>query len=205
MLKMLRSINKDLTELFLVLLTGAFAGSIFTLAYIKFLKKGDVTFADIGGMLSGAGTVGLLVLACFTARSWKEQIIESAKRDSLEQFYVAGTKAFWTMMLFLRKLEDIEYAKRQGNHHSTMIQDQTREKNSQACAEYTHAVAKLDLSWEVGEFTGILPIDVVNLFNKIEELHKKETFTISFTESKKLITGFQKEFHNKYNSIKKHL
>ncbi|MEL0623839.1 hypothetical protein V6238_12125 [Marinomonas arenicola] len=201
---MLKNINKDLTGLFLVLLTGAFVGSIFTLAYIKSSGTSKITFSDIGGMMAGAGTIGLLILACFTAKSWKEQIIESAKRESLEQFYVAGTKIFWTMMVFLRKLEDIEYSKRQGNQ-SNKLQDQIREKNSEACAEYGHAIAKLEMSWDIYDFKKISPTDVVNLFNKIEKSHKKEDFNISFEESKKTITDFYKEFQNKYNSIRNHL
>jgi hypothetical protein len=70
-------------EFFLLLLTGMLAGSIFTLAYVKFWGKGDVTFADIGGMLAGAGTIGLLVVAIKTANAWKRQSIQQTKIDSL--------------------------------------------------------------------------------------------------------------------------
>ena len=204
MLSSLRNSLKDQIQFSLTLFTGLFAGSILTLVYIKLWEKGDVTFSDIGGMFAGAGTIGLLILAFFTANSWKKQIIESAKRDSLEKFYEVGTKTVWTMMFFLRTLEDIEYAKHQGNH-SAVLQDQTRDKNSEACVEYAHGVAKLDLSWELDEFSGLLPIDVINLFIKIEELHTTENFATSFIKSKQFISDFQKKFDDKYNSIKKRL
>lgn len=81
MLKHIKKIYSDLTEFFLVLLTGLFAGSIFTLAYIKYRDTSKVTFADIGGMLAGAGTIGLFALAFLTINSWHKQNKISLKQS----------------------------------------------------------------------------------------------------------------------------
>jgi hypothetical protein len=85
---------KDQVEFFLVLLTGMFVGSILTLAYVKYDIKTSISFADIGGMLAGAGTAGLLVLAWFTADSWKKQQKHSNKYKRLDEFYDQCFNAF---------------------------------------------------------------------------------------------------------------
>jgi uncharacterized membrane-anchored protein YhcB (DUF1043 family) len=87
MFKHIKKIYSDLTEFFLVLLTGLFAGSIFTLAYVKYNVKTTLSFADIGGMLAGIGTIGLLVLAWFTADSWKRQQDIANKYRRLDEFH----------------------------------------------------------------------------------------------------------------------
>ncbi|WCN13145.1 hypothetical protein GV054_09070 [Marinomonas mediterranea] len=87
MLKFIKQTYNDLTEFFLLLFTGVFAGSIFTLAYIKFWQEGDVTFADIGGMLAGVGTIGLLSVAIKTTNAWKNQSYHEQKINSLDDFY----------------------------------------------------------------------------------------------------------------------
>ncbi|WP_100637256.1 hypothetical protein [Marinomonas sp. ef1] len=78
---------KDQVEFVGAILTGAFSGSIFTLAYVKFWKEGDVTFADIGGMLAGVGTVGLLFVAWRTADNWKKQQSDSNRHQKLDAFF----------------------------------------------------------------------------------------------------------------------
>ncbi|UTW01212.1 hypothetical protein KDW99_08830 [Marinomonas rhizomae] len=83
---------KDQVEFFLVLLTGVFVGSIFTLAYIKYWDTSKVTFADIGGMLAGVGTIGLLILACITVNSWKNQLLYQEKRKLVSDWYVEALK-----------------------------------------------------------------------------------------------------------------
>lgn len=77
---------KDQVEFVGAILTGVFVGSIFTLAYIKYWDTSKVTFADIGGMLAGAGTIGLLALA-FRARTvWMDQIKAQDKSESIKQY-----------------------------------------------------------------------------------------------------------------------
>ena len=77
---------KDQIEFVGAILTGVFAGSIFTLAYIKYDVKTTLSIADIGGMLAGAGTIGLLALA-FKARTvWMDQIKAQDKSDSIKQY-----------------------------------------------------------------------------------------------------------------------
>ncbi|GAA0834844.1 hypothetical protein GCM10009112_25620 [Marinomonas arenicola] len=70
----IKNAARDQVEFFLALLTGVFVGSIFTLVYIKFWEQGEVTFADIGGMLAGTGTIGLLLLAFNAGKEWKNQL-----------------------------------------------------------------------------------------------------------------------------------
>ena len=74
---------KDQVEFFLVLLTGVFAGSVFTLAYVRFWEKGDATFADIGGVLAGTATVGLLCLALKAKDEWHTQNKISLKQSAM--------------------------------------------------------------------------------------------------------------------------
>jgi hypothetical protein len=81
---------KDQVEFLLVLLTGVFAGSIFTLVYIKYNVKTTLSFADIGGMLASISTLGLLYVAWRTADNWKVQHRESELRkilNNLSQSY----------------------------------------------------------------------------------------------------------------------
>ncbi|RBO82671.1 hypothetical protein [Marinomonas aquiplantarum] len=84
MLKLIKQIYSDLTEFFLLLFTGVFAGSIFTLAYLKTWQEGDVTFADIGGMLAGAATLGLFLAGL----SWKKQISYQNNLKALSDWYI---------------------------------------------------------------------------------------------------------------------
>lgn len=85
---------KDQVEFVGAILTGVFAGSIFTLAYIKYWDTSKVTFADIGGMLAGSATVGLLIIAWRTADSWKIQRRDSELKEllnSLQSLYFETT------------------------------------------------------------------------------------------------------------------
>ena len=95
---------KDQVEFVGAILTGVFAGSIFTLAYVKFWEDGDVTFADIGGMLAGTGTVGLLLLAWRTIDNWKIQNEEKEMRDSLDEFYRATSAGYFTLTKYQNAL-----------------------------------------------------------------------------------------------------
>lgn len=111
MLKLIKQTYSDLTEFFLVLLTGVFVGSIFTLAYIKFWEKGDATFADIGGMLAGTGTIGLLVLALYTANNWKEQQNLVNKYKRLDEFFDQYLESFHKVIEFSNSLSICEKLK----------------------------------------------------------------------------------------------
>jgi hypothetical protein len=67
-----------------------FAGSIFTLAYVKYNVKTTLSFADIGGILASISTLGLLYVAWRTADNWKVQHRESELRkilNNLSQSY----------------------------------------------------------------------------------------------------------------------
>tara|TARA_R110001599_G_scaffold107435_2_gene269739 strand:+ start:6511 stop:7128 length:618 start_codon:yes stop_codon:yes gene_type:complete len=78
---------KDQVEFFLVLLTGVFTGSIFTLAYVKYDVKTTLSFADIGGMLAGVGTIGLLYAAAVAAGTWKKQLQMQQRKDVVEKYF----------------------------------------------------------------------------------------------------------------------
>jgi len=75
---------KDQVEFVGAILTGVFAGSIFTLAYVKYDVENTLSFADIGGMLAGVGTIGLFVVAIKTADTWKEQNKTTLKINTLK-------------------------------------------------------------------------------------------------------------------------
>jgi hypothetical protein len=99
----LKNAAKDQVEFFLVLLTGVFAGSIFTLAYIKFWEKGDATFADIGGMLAGIGTVGLLYIAIKARNEWKKQFLVQQTTHAIDEYFRAYRN-------ILKSIGEIAYA-----------------------------------------------------------------------------------------------
>lgn len=82
----LKKAAKDQVEFFLVLLTGLFAGSIFTLAYVKYDVKTTLSFADVGGMFAGAGTAGLLFVAIKTASSWKKQLKAENQINAIKEY-----------------------------------------------------------------------------------------------------------------------
>jgi hypothetical protein len=83
----LKNAAKDQVEFFLVLLTGVFVGSIFTLAYVKYDVKTTLSFADIGGMLAGVGTIGLLYAAAVAAGTWKKQLQMQQRKDVVEKYF----------------------------------------------------------------------------------------------------------------------
>jgi type II secretory pathway pseudopilin PulG len=80
---------KDQVEFFLVLLTGLFVGSIFTLAYIKYWDTSKVTFADIGGMLAGVGTIGLLLVAFNARKEWQKQLLAQQTSKAIDNYFLA--------------------------------------------------------------------------------------------------------------------
>jgi hypothetical protein len=94
---------KDQVEFLLVLLTGVFAGSIFTLAYVKFWGKGDVTFSDISGMLAGIGTVGLFYIAIKARNEWKKQFLVQQTTHPIDEYFRAYRN-------ILKSIGEIAYA-----------------------------------------------------------------------------------------------
>jgi hypothetical protein len=95
---------KDQVEFFLVLLTGLFSGSIFTLAYVKFWEEGDVTFSDIGGMLAGVSTLGLFVIAVKTAKTWKKQNLHQLKLEFANELSAVVIKYFSAVSSIVQEL-----------------------------------------------------------------------------------------------------
>jgi hypothetical protein len=178
---------KDQVEFFLVLLTGVFAGSIFTLAYINTSK---VTFADIGGMLAGAGTVGLLCVAIKTARSWREQLHESAKRDSLDKFYETSLQVQNSLIQLIVALKgakessikspgtELEDTKHRNLEITRLEQMKTR--------QIQHLAAmRLFVHWNGLEIKGATPVDFIEYADQIEllftEHSPEEGFRIAIT------------------------
>jgi ATP-dependent Lon protease len=94
MISSLKNSLKDQIQFSLILFTGLFAGSIFTLINIKLWEQGDVTFADIGGMLAGVGTIGLLWTAIAATDGWKKQQKLANKYKRLDEYYDQCTDAF---------------------------------------------------------------------------------------------------------------
>lgn len=89
MLKLIKQIYSDLTEFFLLLLTGVSIGSIFTLAYIKYDVKTSISFADIGGMLAGMAGLGLLYVAIKARNEWKKQFHVQQTTHAIDEYFRA--------------------------------------------------------------------------------------------------------------------
>ncbi|MGO2356503.1 MAG: hypothetical protein ACTH58_17430 [Marinomonas foliarum] len=166
---------KDQVEFVGAILTGVFVGSIFTLAYVKFWKEGDVTFADIGGMLAGTGTVGLLFVAIKTARSWREQLHESDKRESLNKFYETSLQVQNSLIQLIVALKgakessikspgtELEAIKHR--HLETTRLEQIKTRHTQYLA-----AARLLVHWNGLEIKGATPVDFIKYADQIELL-----------------------------------
>jgi hypothetical protein len=195
---------KDQVEFFLVLLTGVFAGSIFTLAYIKYWDTSKVTFADIGGMLAGAGTVGLLCIAIKTARSWREQLHESDKRDSLNKFYESSLQVQNSLIQLIvalkgakessiksprTELEDIKH-----RHLETTRLEQIKTRQIQYLA-----AARLLVHWNGLEIKGATPVDFIKYADQIELLFTEHSPEEGFRKAITVISDLEKVLLHAYS------
>ena len=111
MSKMLKHAAKDTTGFILILITGACIGAAFTAAHLKYDIKTSISFADIGGMLAGLGTVGLLLLAWRTIYSWREQNEEQEMRESLNEFYISASSAYLSLLNYKNHLSQTNFEK----------------------------------------------------------------------------------------------
>lgn len=71
----------------LLIITGFAIGLLVAAIYFIPNYTNTLTFADIGGMLAGIGTIGLLAVAIRTANAWKKQSHHEQRINSLEDFY----------------------------------------------------------------------------------------------------------------------
>jgi len=204
MLKHIKKIYSDLTEFFLALLTGLFTGSIFTLAYIKYWDTSKVTFADIGGMLAGAGTVGLLCVAIKTARSWREQLHESAKRDSLDKFYETSSQVQNSLIQLIvalkgakessirspgTELEDVKH-----HHLKTTRLEQIKTRQIQHIA-----AMRLFVHWNGLEIKGATPVDFIKYADQIELLFTEHSPEEGFEKAIAAILDLEKLLLHTYS------
>jgi hypothetical protein len=83
MLKKIEALLNHSVVALLLIITGVAIGLLVAAIYFIPSYTDTLTVADIGGMLAGVGTIGLLVVAIKTANAWKRQSIQQTKIDSL--------------------------------------------------------------------------------------------------------------------------
>lgn len=103
MQKKLEALLTHSITVLLLIITGFVTGLL--TAAIHFIPKYSttLTFADIGGMLAGIGTIGLLVVAILSINSWKHQVIYQENRKSLSDWYIEAIRFNRFMKLNLAK------------------------------------------------------------------------------------------------------
>lgn len=211
MLKHIKQIYSDLTEFFLVLFTGVFVGSIFTLVYIKFWGKGNVTFADIGGMLAGIGTIGLLILAWGTTNNWKKVQSYTNKYKLLAEFYDQCFNTFNNLESWHKSREAFDNFKSpynqddSGNKENmkqlTNIMNITRDFMIQSFEKYLKSenqfkknIIKLDTAFKRPDITK----EILTLFH---EYSSDQVESMPSHKLDKVKDRYHKIYNNLYNSI----
>lgn len=87
MLKKIEALLTHSATALLLIIIGFVIGLLVATMYFIPNYTNTLTFADIGGMLAGVGTIGLLVVAIKTTNAWKNQSYHEQKINSLEDFY----------------------------------------------------------------------------------------------------------------------
>lgn len=79
------------TFYYLLLIVSSFSICVFAgaLYYIRKYPM-ELSFSDIGAMLAGIGTIGLLFVAWRTSKTWVENLNEVDRRNFLEQWFRAS-------------------------------------------------------------------------------------------------------------------
>jgi hypothetical protein len=174
---------KDQVEFFLVLLTGVFAGSIFTLAYVKYDVKTSISFADIGGMLAGVSTAGLLYVAIRTAKNWRTQLQETAKRESNDQLYEVSLQASSMLSKFADCYSNAraiaEDNKAHGSNSEREMHTKLKALDSkliEISLKYQTAKSKLEAHWADRDITEITSVDFILCYEKIKVILNRDHF-----------------------------
>ncbi|WP_417560546.1 hypothetical protein [Marinomonas sp.] len=90
MLKKIQTLLTHSITVLLVSVAGFAIGLLIAAMYsVPKVPMISMSFADIGGMLAGLASIGLLALAILTAKSWQDQINYKLKQDTLINLYVA--------------------------------------------------------------------------------------------------------------------
>lgn len=85
-------------------ITGFSVGLLSAAIYFIPNYPNVLTFADIGGMLAGGGTMGLLALAVCTIGSWKKGILYQECRQALSDWYIEALSYNCSMSEVAQKL-----------------------------------------------------------------------------------------------------
>jgi hypothetical protein len=85
-------------------ITGFSIGLLSAVIYFIPNYPNVLTFADIGGMLAGGGTMGLLALAVCTIGSWKKGILYQECRQALSDWYIEALSYNCSMSEVAQKL-----------------------------------------------------------------------------------------------------
>lgn len=81
---MIKQYIKDLTGFLLILVVGAIIGWLTTLTIQQAPR--NISWSDIGGMLAGLSSTGLLVIALATLKSWQKQIKHQDFIHTVEEY-----------------------------------------------------------------------------------------------------------------------
>ena len=184
---------KDQVEFVGAILTGVFAGSIFTLAYKKSILCWD--YSAIGAMLAGPGTIGLLYIASKTANSWREQLNEAAKRESLDQFYETSLLSHWSLIQHIKELKEFK------EENITTLRIRIKENNQrkiETTAKHNVATSKLKVHWNGLVIQGTTPMDLINLYKEFDSLFSQNTTNEANEQALNLCIEFQQKFTDAY-------
>ncbi|AWY01721.1 hypothetical protein A8139_18465 [Marinomonas primoryensis] len=126
MRKTLKTAVKDLIDISLILFTGFTTGIVVTLVYLKGYSS-KPSFSDIGGMLAGIGSLGLLIIALRTLHQWKFQNQTTLKQDTLRQLHSSLSSYYDLCIMYgieYNKLSKIKTAnsEKQSNSNDTATQ-----------------------------------------------------------------------------------
>ncbi len=195
MISSLKNSLKDQIQFSLILFTGLFAGSIFTLIYIKLWEQGDVTFADIGGMLAGVGTMGLLYIAIKTTHSWREQLNEAAKKESLDQFYETSLLAHLSL---IQHIADLKKFKEQNTKTLKVHIKANNRQKIETTTKHNVTTSKLRIHWNDLVIPGTTPMDLINLYKEFDSLFCQNATNEAYDKALNLCIDFQQKCTDAY-------
>jgi hypothetical protein len=166
MLKKIQTLLTHSITVLLVSVAGFAIGLLIAAMYsVPKVPMASISFADIGGMLAGVGTVGLLIIALLTAQEWKKQSKYQHRVDALNDY---GTK---TINVYSEKLRVFDCMIRNYRIHEPFnIHHYKNDINqimvARDAAEYS--ATKLESIWKLKPNS--TPIPDKNDITEIEEL-----------------------------------
>ncbi|NLQ17076.1 hypothetical protein HGG82_05485 [Marinomonas sp. M1K-6] len=157
MLKKIEALLTYSVMALLLIITGFAIGLLAAALYFIPIYQTKLTFADIGGMLAGVGTMGLLVVALKTASSWKKQLKEQDRTRTIEEYFEARRQLTKIMV----ELASTEYLDNKDNVDEVVIY----QKLDNAYDVFQQKYLKLITAYGADEKHGL---QVLNMANKMK-------------------------------------